>query len=291
VTPQLLKISNPSDFSFNLFEQDCPFFATPWHYHPEIEIVYVQESVGEKYIGSSVTEFKPGDLTIIGSYVPHCYKNRAEYYEARSELRAKSLVIHFHEKFLGEKFFGLPENQHVWKMLENAKRGVQYGREISDNLKADLESLASKQGMDRLITLLEILNSLSKTDDFSFLTSDPIQLNNHLDSDRIKKVFEYVMQNFHQDVMLAQVAELANMSESAFSRYFKKRTRKTFSTFLTEIRIEHACKLLQKDKLSISQISYDSGFNNLSNFNRKFKSVKQTTPLNYRSRFLSSGFR
>ncbi len=284
--PQLLKISNPSDYSFNLFEQDCPYFATPWHYHPEVEIVYVQESVGEKYIGSSITDFKPGDLAIIGSYVPHYYKNRPAYYAEGSELKARSLVIHFREDFLGENFFLLPENQTVKRVLENAKRGLQFGEKTSKAIKGDLEALVSKTGMERLIGLLAILNKLGNTEDFEFLTSDPIQLNNHLDSDRIKKVFEHVMQNFKEDIMLADVAELANMSESAFSRYFKKRTRKTFSTFLTEIRIEHACKLLQKDKLSISEVSYESGFNNLSNFNRQFKTLKNTTPLNYRSRFL-----
>jgi AraC-like DNA-binding protein len=286
VKPQLLKISNPSDYSFNLFEQDCPYFATPWHYHPEVEIVYVQESVGEKYIGSSITDFKPGDLAIIGSYVPHYYKNRPAYYAEGSELKARSLVIHFREDFLGENFFLLPENQTVKRVLENAKRGLQFGEKTSKAIKGDLEALVSKTGMERLIGLLAILNKLGNTEDFEFLTSDPIQLNNHLDSDRIKKVFEHVMQNFKEDIMLADVAELANMSESAFSRYFKKRTRKTFSTFLTEIRIEHACKLLQKDKLSISEVSYESGFNNLSNFNRQFKTLKNTTPLNYRSRFL-----
>jgi transcriptional regulator GlxA family with amidase domain len=128
---------------------------------------------------------------------------------------------------------------------------------------------------------------MSKTEDFQFLTSDPIYLNNNVDSDRIKKVFEYVMQNYKEDIKLNDIAGLASMSESAFSRYFKKRTRKTFSTFLTEIRIEHACKLLQKDKHSVSEISFESGFNNLSNFNRQFKSVKNTTPLNYRSRFMA----
>lgn len=285
--PQLLKISNPSDYSFNLFEQECPYFATPWHYHPEVEIVFVQESVGEKYIGSSITDFKPGDLTIIGSFVPHYYKNPATYYEERSSLKAKSLVLHFQENFLGENFFNLPENMVVKRLLENAKRGMQFGEKVSKELRMDMESLVGKTGLDRLIGLLEILNKLGKTRDFEFLTSDPIQLNNHLDSDRIKKVFEHVMQNFREDIMLADVAELANMSESAFSRYFKKRTRKTFSTFLTEIRIEHACKLLQKDKLSVSEVSYESGFNNLSNFNRQFKSLKNSTPLNYRSRFLN----
>ncbi|AWV99659.1 AraC family transcriptional regulator [Arcticibacterium luteifluviistationis] len=285
--PQLLKISTPSDYSFNLFDQEADYFPTPWHYHPEVEIVFMQKSVGEKYIGSSITDFEPGDLAMIGSYLPHYYKNSSEYYEKDSGLRAKSLVIHFNEDFLGASFLDAPENHLLKQLLDNCKRGLQFGKRFVEELEDDLTTLSEKEGMPRLLSLLAILNKMSKTKDFKFLTSDPIYLNNHVDSDRIKKVFEYVMQNFQQDIKLNDIAGLASMSESAFSRYFKKRTRKTFSTFLTEIRIEHACKLLQKDKHSVSEVSYESGFNNLSNFNRQFKSVKSTTPLSYRSRFLS----
>jgi AraC-like DNA-binding protein len=287
VKPQLLKISNPLDYSFNLFDQEAPYFSTPWHYHPEVEIVLVKKSFGEKYIGSSITEFIPGDLAMIGSYLPHYYKNSPEFYKEGSDLMAKSLVIHFNEEFIGNSFLDAPESFLLRQLLENSKRGIQFGKQFSEDLEEEFMSLADKESMDRMIGLLSVLNRMSKTDDFQFLTSDPIYLNNNVDSDRIKKVFEYVMQNYKEEIKLNDIAGLANMSESAFSRYFKKRTRKTFSTFLTEIRIEHACKLLQKDKHSVSEISFESGFNNLSNFNRQFKSVKNTTPLNYRSRFMA----
>jgi AraC-like DNA-binding protein len=287
VKPQLLKISNPLDYSFNFFDQAANYFPTPWHYHPEVEIVFMQKSFGEKYIGSSITEFKPGDLVMIGTYLPHYYKNAPEFYNEDPDFKAKSLVLHFNEDFLGKQFLDTPESFLIRQLLDNSKRGIQFGSKFAADLEEELSSLAHKENMDKLIGLLSVLNRMSKTQDFEFLTSDPIYLNNHVDSDRIKKVFEYVMQNYKEEIKLNDIAELASMSESAFSRYFKKRTRKTFSTFLTEIRIEHACKLLQKDKHSVSEISYESGFNNLSNFNRQFKSVKNTTPLNYRSRFLA----
>ncbi|WP_304237926.1 AraC family transcriptional regulator [Jiulongibacter sediminis] len=284
--PQLLKISNPLDYSFNLFEQECPYFGTPWHYHPEVEIVLVQESEGEKYIGSSITEFSPGDLTMIGSYVPHYYKNYGDYYEGNPKKMARSTVLHFNEDFLGDHFLDAPENKKIQDLIINAKRGILFHENVAQSLKKDFAKLSKTEGLDRLLLFLSILNELSKAEDMTFLTTDPMQLTNHQDSNRIKKVFEHVMQNFNEDIKLSDVASLANMSESAFSRYFKKRTRKTFSTFLTEIRIEHACKLLQKDHHSVSEVSYESGFNNLSNFNRQFKSLKNTTPLNYRARFL-----
>lgn len=125
--------------------------------------------------------------------------------------------------------------------------------------------------MPRLVKFLEILDDLAKSKNLEFLSSDPIQIRNEVDSDRIKKVLEHVSENFRNPIKLDDVAQLANMSESAFSRYFKKRTRKTFSSFLTDIRIEFPCKLLQNDKLSISQIAFDSGFYNLSNLTVSLK--------------------
>ncbi|NBA88109.1 helix-turn-helix domain-containing protein [Emticicia sp. CRIBPO] len=284
--PQLLKISNPSNTSYNLYLQECPFFPTPWHYHPEFEIVLMLESTGKKYIGSSITDFQPGDLCMIGSYLPHYYKNDIRYTEKDSGLNAKSIVIHFNYDFLGEKFLDIPESAMIKNLLERSKRGIQFGTNISGRLKDKMIDLTQMEGMARLIGLIQILEELGRTKDADYLTTDAIQLRNEVDSNRIKKVLEFVSENFQNDIMLEDVAQLANMSESAFSRYFKKRTRKTFSTFLTEIRIEHACKLLQNDKMSVSEISFDSGFNNLSNFNRQFKTIKKIPPLTYRMKYL-----
>jgi AraC-like DNA-binding protein len=133
--------------------------------------------------------------------------------------------------------------------------------------------------------LIAVLSMLSESEDKRELTTSTMSLQNEVDAARINDVLSYIIQIYQNDLPLGEIAKLANMSESAFSRYFKKRTRRTFSQFITEIRIEHACKMLVQDKMSISAISVESGFNNLSNFNRQFKMVKQTTPLAYRSSF------
>ncbi len=284
--PQLLKISNPADSSFNIFQQEVAYFPTPWHYHPEIEIVFMKKSTGQKYIGSSISKFEPGDLVMIGSFLPHFYRNDENYYENGSQLTANSIVIHFEDNFLGSEFLNKPEFFEIKNLIERSKKGIQFNSSFSASVRDDFDALVSKSGIERLLAFLDLLKKMSRTKDYYFLTSEPMYLNNQVDSDRIKKVFEYVMQHFQKEIKLEDIASLAHMSQSAFSRYFKKRTRKTFSTFLTEIRIEHACKLLQQDKLNVSEISYESGFNNLSNFNRQFKTLKKTTPLNYRSRYL-----
>ncbi len=284
--PQLLKISTQPDYSFNLFVQDCPYFGTPWHYHPEFEIVLVEESIGKRFVGSNISEFEPGNLCMIGAYLPHYYKNDDKYYDKSSSLRAKSFVVHFLEDFLGDKFLDLPECLILKSLLERSKAGLNFGEKTVKKVGSKIKNLNNLTGINRLMELITILTIMSESEDVEELTTNPIYLQNDLDSNRISGVFSFVMQNYQQEIDLTQVAKLANMSESAFSRYFKKRTRRTFSHFVTEIRLEHACKLLVQDKMSISGISEESGFNNLSNFNRQFKLIKGTTPLAYRNSYL-----
>jgi AraC-like DNA-binding protein len=283
--PQLLKISNPADTSFNLLKIDSPYFPTPWHYHPEIEIVLILEGTGKKFIGSSITDFEAGDLCMIGTYLPHYYKSDEEYYQ-NQEIRSRSLVMHFNFEFLGEKIWETPEGQNIKSLLERSKRGIQFSKNVAKSLEEKFKVLFDLKGMPRLTMFLEILEFLSISTEKDYLSVDAIQIRNEVDSDRIKKVLEHVNINFMNTIRLEEVAELANMSESAFSRYFKKRTRKTFSNFLIDIRIEYACKMLQNDKLSIAQIALDSGFYNLSNFNRQFKVSKKITPLAYRMSYI-----
>jgi AraC-like DNA-binding protein len=284
--PQLLKIQNPIGCSFNFFDQKVPFFPTPWHYHPEIEIVMMLKSTGNKYIGSSITRFEPGDLVLIGPYLPHFYKSDTEYHEEGSDLEAHSAVIHFEENFIGKEFLDKPESVNLLKLFKRSKHGIQFSKSVSEQLKDDFLSLGELEGMQKLLVFIKILETLSTTSEYHFLTSDPLVITNSADSDRMKRVFEYVMNNFQKTISLEEISSIASMSESAFSRYFKKRTRKTFTSFLNEIRIEHACKLLQYDNMSVSEVSFESGFTNLSNFNRQFKAFKKQTPLVYRYQYL-----
>lgn len=283
--PQLLKITPPPNSSFNLFVQEAPYFATPWHYHPEYEIVLVLESTGKKFVGSNVSTFQPGDLCMIGAYLPHYYRNDAQYYAKNQNIKARSLVIHFGEEFLGSHFFDLPECHSIKLLLERSKRGLSFDVNTVSKVSDSIKGLQHLSGINRLLDLVAILNVLSEAKGVQELTTNSVSLQNEVDSARINGVLAFITQNYRQEIQLGDAAKLANMSESAFSRYFKKRTRRTFSQFIVELRIEHACKLLVEDKMSVSAVSVESGFNNLSNFNRQFKSIKKTTPLAYRSTF------
>jgi AraC-like DNA-binding protein len=284
--PQLLKISNPPDSSINYFWWDTPYFPAPWHYHPEYEIVLMLESTGKKFVGSSITDFQPGDLCMIGSFLPHYYKSDAQYYDNNPDLRARSVVVHFVEDFMGEQFLKLPESQAIKSLLERSRRGLQFGEKTVKKISEKLKNIKDLQGMPKLLELVSILHIMAEATDITYLTVNPLYLKNDNDSARMQKVMEFVMANYQEEITLQKVADLASMSESAFSRYFKKRTRRTFTQFLAEIRIEHSCKLLMQDKMSVAEISFESGFNNLSNFNRQFKTFKKMTPLVYRMKFL-----
>lgn len=283
--PQFLKIAPPADASINLYEQQVQYFATPWHYHPEFEIVLIKESVGKKYVGSSISEFEPDDLCMIGSLLPHCYKNTQAYYAPDSLMKASSYVIHFREDCFGEAFWKLPEVTSVQDLLLRSKKGLQFDKAVALEAKPLIEELFKKEGTARIIAFLDVLNLLSSTEGYSYLNQNSIELRNEADSDRIKKVYEFVMQHFKESISLNDAAQLANMSESAFSRYFKKRTRLTFSNFLTGVRVEYACRKLRETEKSIAEIAFESGFNNLSNFNRQFKLLKKMTPFAYKNTF------
>lgn len=283
--PQFLKIAPAADASINLYEQHAPYFATPWHYHPEYEIVLIRTSVGKKYVGSNISGFSPDDLCMIGSLLPHFYKNTVAYYEENPELEASSYVIHFREDCFGEHFWNLPEMVRVQDLLVRSKKGLQFGKNVALEAKPLLAELFAAEEVTKVVMFLKLMHLLSITHDYTYLNENSIELRNESDSDRIKKVYEYVIQHFREDISLHDAAQLASMSESAFSRYFKKRTRLTFSSFLTGVRLDYACRRLRETEKSIAEIAFESGFNNLSNFNRQFKLSKKMTPFTYKNTY------
>lgn len=286
--PLLQKLPLPADSSFVLVDFEVPYFETPWHFHPEYEIVLVTESTGQRFVGEHIKEYKAGDLCLIGPNVPHLYRSHEEYYVSNSELKAKSIVIHFNDIFLGKDFFKIPEMSHIQALFEKSNRVLDIVGESNQFISNKLFEMFKENPTKRLLCLLEILDNLARSEEYDFLTSGNSFGTNIKDSDRVNKVFEYVMKNFKEEIRLGEVADLIAMSETSFSRYFKSRTNKNFSDFLSQIRIAHACKLLVEDKMGITEICYESGFNNLSNFNRKFKELMNISPSIYQKELLKA---
>ncbi len=251
-----------------------------WHYHPEIELIFVCGGSGKRQIGSNISYFTDGDLILIGSNLPHCgmtNENTKNDYE---------VVIQFPVDFLGSDFWKATEMNRILSMLETAKSGIVFGEEVKNALKTKIEALTEATSLNKLLILIEILDELSHTNDYKILNASKYYLQTQKeDNDRINIIFNYVKDHFKEQITLETVAELSNMTVPSFCRYFKKITNKTFTQFVNEYRITHSLKLLAEQPMSITEVCFDSGFNNFSYFNKTFKEHTQMSPSQYRKEF------
>ena len=272
--------------SFVVKEFDYSYYPTPWHYHPEYELVLVTESTGKRFIGDDIADFGPGNLALIGPNLPHLYRNDAAYYRKDTAQRAKSIVVHFLEASLGNDFLSLPESAGLRQLLTRSGKGMNIVGETRDQVWQKLNDMLALNGLNRWMKLVEVLHLIAGSEEYTIISRHAITGRHERDHDRITKVVEHVMQSFQQEIRLGDIANAISMSPPSFSRYFKLRTRKTFSQFVAEIRLGHASRLLQEDQLSVAEVCYSCGFNNLSNFNRQFRRFYQMNPLQFRKVYL-----
>jgi len=271
--------------SFVVKHFDYQYYPTPWHFHPEYELVLVTESTGRRFIGDEISDFGPGDLVFLGPSLPHLYRNDPAYYSNQCNQRAKSIVVHFLESSFGESFLALQEAQKISSLFGNSVRGLEITGETNTIINKKMHALCELSGFSRWLLLVEILHVLSESKDLKFISRTHVQGRNETESDRMNKVFEFIMKNFNRDITVEEVARHVNLAENSFSRYFSKRTRKTFIAFVNEVRLNYACKLLRENQVNISEICFQSGFNNLSNFNRQFKCLYKISPMTYRKQY------
>lgn len=266
--------------------QEKEDFTYPWHFHSEYEIVYVLEGVGTRFVADSIEEFSAGDLVIIGSNLPHFWKSDTMYKEGNSCKHVKYIVLQFPNEFFKEALADYQEFHLVNELLKRSGRGICFSKKFADRVKGKILKVAQSNGFDRLLELLKLLQYLAKAKDYRILAGQYYQLERHnFTSDRLTKVMHYLNTNYLGKVELKDVAGVANMHPSAFCRYFKENSGKSLSEFISEIRIGYACRLLLEGKMTVSQICYESGFNNLSNFNRTFKKNTGYTPTSYFEEF------
>ncbi|GAB3893717.1 AraC family transcriptional regulator [Spirosoma agri] len=279
----LRKDLEPVATSFIVKELTELHFDPNWHFHPHYQLFLVEEGTGTRFIGDSIKPFGPGDLVFLGPNLPHLWRSDQAYFNKQSGLVTRGIVVYFAEDFLGTDFFGKHEMTLLRQLLNHARQGLEWTGPTRAQVEAALRTMSKQSGgFDRVISLLTLLNSLSHATDFRYLTS-PGYTNTvkPTETDRMQLVHDYVLGHFPDDLSLDTIADLAGMTPPAFCRYFKARANKTFSEFVSEVRIGHACKLLIGGKLSVTQISFESGFRTLSNFNRQFKDITGQTPSAY----------
>lgn len=273
------KIPKPENVTLYVQHYKGESFYEKLHQHKEIQISVVLEGEGTYIIGDCVGDFKPNDIFVLGENLPHIFK-RDTAFENDTEM----VSLFFSKNSYGKDFFNLPEFEHFQHFFRNAVLGYKVLSNIEE-LSFLLSKIETLSKYKQFTSFLDILNLISSADKHKL--SSLINLKKYAGDEgkRMSDIFQYTMDNFHKEVTLHDVADIANMTPNAFCRYFKQRTNKTFINFLIDFRIGNACKLLaKKNDLSITEISYKSGFNNLANFNRKFKALKGITPSNYRKK-------
>lgn len=281
--PHLLKFNLKNESSFVIRHDIVPHFYNKWQYHPELELVYIIKGSGRQFIGDNVHHFKAGDMILLGSNLPHLWRNEEKYFKKNSRLSAEAIVIHFMPDCFGEYFLKLPENKALLKLFEKAQQAVRIKNNTKGKIIELLEKLLTAKGSERIILLLQILDSIAISKETKTVCSKGLQFHYPTsDSDRLNHIYQYILNNFSREITLAQIANVAHISPHSFCRYFKSRIKKTFSSFLLEVRVGHACKLLAETNKSVAEICFESGFNTFSNFNRHFKAITGTTPLLHR---------
>lgn len=279
--PQLLTRKNPFDRSFTAQKHSYSNFLNVWHYHPELELVYILESTGTRFIGDSIQKFKKGDLVLLGENLPHLWQNDPEYFHKDSGLMAEAYSIHFNKHFAGGDFFSLPEMDPISTLFQTAMQGILFTGPGRDKAASMLPTFIISTGYRKFICLLELLMMLAQETDFELLSSKGFTAPLDSTDGRMGKIYSFTFAHFKQNITLEEVASRVALNPTAFCRYFKGLTKKTYSQFLNEIRIGFACKLLMEGHFNISEVAFESGFNNLSNFNRQFKNKMALSPSQY----------
>jgi AraC-like DNA-binding protein len=248
-----------------------------WHFHPEYEIVFISNGRGKRHIGDHISYYENGDLIFLGPNLPH-FAFTEELLEQHTEV-----VIQMKADFLGKDFFMRPELAHIRHLFERSEQGLTFSGATKQLVGEKLVKIIELNPFDRLLELLSVLQTLATSEDYTMLKASGFAVEvSAQDHGRIETIYNYVQRNFQEEISLDEVAGQVNMTVPAFCRYFKKLTNKTFTEFVNEIRIAHACRQLADEHLSIAAVSFESGFNNLSHFNKQFRLITGVSPRDYR---------
>jgi AraC-like DNA-binding protein/quercetin dioxygenase-like cupin family protein len=279
--PVLEKIDPELGTSFRVrqFNEKRICGHTAWHYHPEYEIVYISNGRGKRHIGQHFSYYEEGDLIFLGPNLPH--------FGFTCDLKDKhtEVVVQMQEDFLGREFLQKPEMNAVKELLERSRQGISFLGKTKETTGRLLVDLVHLPPFDRMVKLLEIMNQLAQSEEYKLLGAEGLGVEvNAQDEERMSRIYEYVNRRFQEPISLEEIAREVNMTVPAFCRYFKRLTQRTFTGFVNEFRVAHACKLLVEEDFSIAEVGFESGFNNLSHFNKQFKTKIGESPSGYRKK-------
>ncbi len=265
---------------------DYPHFTYPWHFHSEFEIVLVLKSFGVRFVADTLEKFTEGDLVLVGSQVPHYWKNDDVFHQGNPDLKVNAVVIQFSSDFMDRSILNYPELSHIRDLLNRAGQGIYFLPAFSEAVREPIKNLIQKESFERFMGLLRILDAMARTKQYRLLASPGFKQNPpNVNDQRLNKILNYLNLNYTQKISLPELSRIFGMNASSFSRYFKEKTGKTLVQYINELRIKYACRLLQNNQGTISSICFECGFNNISNFNRFFREIMKLSPKEYVQQF------
>lgn len=284
--PLYQELPFPVNSHIHYYIEDLPHFIVPWHFHPAIEIMYITRGTGTRFVGDHIEGYVEGDVCLIGPRLPHEWRNDDIFFDKGSDLRATCICLFFKREILEPNLIRLPEMNNIRNLIERSRRGVKFVGDTRSRIGEMIRNSASGTGIKKVMDLLSILETMAVSEEYEVLASVGFTESiNAEDFDRFNKVYKYIVHNFTSpNVKLEDVAALVGLTPTAFCRYFKERTKKTFVEYLNDMRLGHAKKLLIEGKLKISVVSTASGFNNLSNFINQFKRSTNMLPSDYQKK-------
>lgn len=272
---------SPED-SFLVFDRIKTSFDFPYHYHPEIEINFVYKGKGyRRIVGDHTDVIGDIELVLVGPNLPHCWAN----HKCKNK-KTYEITVQFNQDFFSQSVMEKNILKPINKLIKESIRGILFTQETAEKLMPSFLNLSKMNSFESFIEIMKILNELAIAEDKIFLSSYSVELESFYDTDKMKIVHDFVHHNFSDKITLNDVASLINMGSVTFNRFIKKRTGKTFVNYLNEIRVSYAVRWLLEKNLTVSEIAFESGFNNIANFNKVFKSIKKTTPTSFKQQFI-----
>jgi len=266
---------------FLVFDRTKDFFDFPVHFHPEIELNFVSNGKGvRRIVGDSIEEIDDIELVLVG---PNLYHGWEQHKCVNKNIH--EITIQFQEDLFDKTFLQRTIMKPIKDLFDRSMHGVLFSEETTKNIAPRLLKVSKLDGLDYFSELLSVLYDLANSRNQRLLSTSTIQLENFENSKKIKLLYDYIQENYASKITLSEVSDLLNMSNVSFNRFIKKRTGKTFIEYLNDVRIGYASRKLVEKDLSISEIAFMSGFNNIANFNRVFKKNKGSTPTQYRDDF------
>jgi len=285
MTASLEKIVVKDDESFycGIFQDNTE--KSTWHYHNNLEISFITEGSGKRIVADSIEEFQPGDLVFIGRNLPHVWiaDKEARTPTARS---LEMVFLQFTSDVLGQQLMVLPEFKNIARALALSERGIQIVGQTLNEVSEIMLQLPYLKSFDRMLHFFKLMDIIGKSEtNIQLASKEYLKMRFTTGNKRIAVIHEYLMRNYREDMNLEKIASLVNMAEGSLCRFFKMNMGMTLFEYLNKLKIELACKLLMDHDLSIIEVCFDSGFNNLSHFNKQFKKITGVPPSEYRNRF------